>query len=225
MHTGADLGSDLRRANGWLGVRYSRRHETPPSRLWCRHSGIRDDYRRRTTTLRLPLDRSHPHTSVRTAYRFGGESSHIADPFAENPVRRSATVVAACVATLTVPFQISDELGMAVILTVGIFAISGLIFVTPILIWSLIEAAVLALRRRVYPDVDQLDLSPRVVHILRRHGMSSVRDVERSSDAVLLSFSNLEVADVRALRRAIRLWHYRRWQERGFPATGVGSRE
>lgn len=161
---------------------------------------------------------------MRTAYRFGGESSHIADPFAENPITRSAMVVAVCMATLKVPFLINHELGMAVMLTVGIFAISGLIFVTPILIWSLIEAAVLALRRRIYPAIEQLGLSPRVVHILRRHGLASIRDVERSPDAVLLSFSNMEVADVRTLRRAIRLWHYRRWQEQGFPVEGIGGR-
>ena len=171
-------------------------------------------------TLRPRHHRTYPHTSVHTAYRFGGDSSGLADPFAENPIQRSATVVALCFLTLKVPFWISHSLGMGVMLTVGIFAISGLIFVTPILIWSLIEAGVIALRRRVSPDVDDLDLSPRVVHILRRHGITSVRAAERASDSYLISFSNMEPSDVQALRRAIRLWHYRRWQERGFPVEG-----
>jgi hypothetical protein len=158
---------------------------------------------------------------VGTAYRFGGSSSHIADPFTENPIRRSATVVSVCAATLYVPFLINDELGIAVMLTVGIFAISGLIFVTPILVWSLIEAAVLAIRRRIHPDIDQLNIPSRVVHILRRHGIPTIRAAERTPDAVLLSFSNMDMADVDELRRAIRLWHYRRWQEQGFPVEGV----
>ena len=156
-----------------------------------------------------------------TAYRFGGSASHIVDPFAENPIRRSATVVSVCALTLWGPFVISDQLGVAVMLTVGIFAISGLIFVTPILIWSLTEAAVLLIRRRIHPDVEQLNLPPRVVHILHRHGIATIRAAVRTPDAVLLSFSNMDMADVDELRRAIRLWQYRRWQEQGFPVEGV----
>ncbi len=47
-----------------------------------------------------------------------------------------------------------------------------------------------------------------------------MRAAERASDSYLISFSNMEPSDVQALRRAIRLWHYRRWQERGFPVEG-----
>ncbi len=180
--------------------------------------------RRRALTLRLPLDRAHPHTSVRTAYRFGGGASRLPDPFAEHPIRRSATVVAACALTVTVPFLINDTLGTAVMLSVGIFAVAGLVFVTPILVWSLIEAALLLLRRHIYPDVEQLDLPPRVTHILRRHGITSIRATEHTADDALLAFSNLEPRDVHAIRRAIRLWKYRRWQEQGFPASGGGLR-
>lgn len=187
-------------------------------------SGADTSESRRTTTLRLPLDRSHPHTTVRTAYRFGGEASRLPDPFAENAVARSATVVALCSAIVTVPFLISDALGMAVMLSVGVFAVAGLVFVTPILVWSLAEAALIALQRRIHPTVEQLDLSPRIAHILRRHGITTIRGVERAADATLLSLSNMEPSDVRVIRRAVRLRNYRRWQEEGFPAEGIGDR-
>jgi hypothetical protein len=62
-----------------------------------------------------------------------------------------------------------------------------------------------------------LEVSPRIRHILTRHGYDAIAVVEAAPDAALLLLSNMEARDVRELRRAISLWRYREWQERGFP--------
>lgn len=155
----------------------------------------------------------------RFRYRIGGDP--VFDPFQRNPIRRSAATVAFCALVVMGPFLIDAALAQAVMLSVGWIALAGLIFATPVLIWSIAEWAARELRRRFYPGLDQLRLSPRLRHILERHGFDTIADVERASDVTLLLLANSTARDVQELRRAISLWKYRRWQEKGFPATGM----
>jgi DNA-directed RNA polymerase alpha subunit len=96
-----------------------------------------------------------------------------------------------------------------------------LVFSLPILVWSLSERAYRAIYHRIHPSVDDLDISQRLVHILHRHGVHTIRDVSRRDDPELLLMANMEPRDVDVLRRAVNLWRYRRWQEAGFPASGA----
>ncbi len=152
--------------------------------------------------------------------RCGSSTGTLADPFAVNPIRRSATLVVCCFATIAVPWLISQELATTVMLSVGWLAMTGIVIGVPVLILSLIEEAVRSIRARVVPPVGQLEITPRVLHILQRHGYDSIDEVDHASDAALLLLSNMDARGVREIRRAISVWKYRRWQERGFPATG-----
>jgi hypothetical protein len=145
----------------------------------------------------------------------------IADPFAVNPVRRSLALVGVCAMIIFVPWLISDDALTTVMVSVGWLAVTGLVMGIPILIWSLVEAGVIELQSRRYPPVDQLDVSPRVLHILQRHGYQTIASVEAASDATLLLLSNMDTRGLREVRRAVAVWQYQRWQERGFPAEGV----
>ncbi len=147
--------------------------------------------------------------------------SHLDDPFAINPIRRSATIVVLSAVTLFGPFMISPDVGEGMMLSVGGLALTGLIFCVPILIWSVIEEIVRMMQRRMHPPVEALDLHARIVHNLQRHGYATIRAVDREVDTSLLLLSNMELADVREIRRAINLWKYARWQAQGFPATGI----
>ena len=144
-------------------------------------------------------------------------ASHAGDPFAVNPIRRSFAVVAVCAALVVGPILIGGAVAELVLLAVGWLAATGLVFGVPILIWSLADEAWRWGRRRRFPTVDQLDLSPRVRHILLRHGYEAIDAVDRASDATLLLLSNMDPRGLREVRRAISLWRYRHWQERGFP--------
>lgn len=146
--------------------------------------------------------------------------SHLNDPFAVDPIRRSASVVALSLAILIVPFMIDDDLGSGVMISVGWLAATGVIFCGPILVWSLIEEGVRLLRRRLHPPIDELRLPARVIHNLQRHGYLTIRDVDLESDTTLVLLSNMESRDVQQIRRAVNLWKYLRWQEQGFPAVG-----
>lgn len=157
------------------------------------------------------------HTRFR--YRLGGDP--VFDPFQHNPIRRSAATVAVCALVVIGPFLISPALAQAVMLSVGWIALAGLIFATPVLVWCIIEWVAGEIRRKFSPGLEQLRLSPRLLHILHRHGFATVTDVERASDVTLLLLSNSTAGDVQELRRAVSLWKYRRWQEKGFPATGM----
>lgn len=148
-------------------------------------------------------------------------TGHLADPFAEDPIRRSFALVAFCAFVLLGPFLVSESLGTLVMLSVGWIAAAGFVLGVPVLLWSVGEYLALEVRRRVYPPVDQLDISPRVAHILHRFGYHEIDHVDRASDYELLHLSNMDARALRELRRAIALWKYRRWQERGFPARGV----
>jgi hypothetical protein len=99
----------------------------------------------------------------------------------------------------------------------GWLGLIGLALGIPVLILSVAEELYRRLIERLRPSVHRLDLSPRIRHILTRHGYDAIAAVEQTPDAVLLLLSNMEQRDVRELRRAISLWRYREWQERGFP--------
>ena len=147
-------------------------------------------------------------------------TGYLADPFAINPIRRSATLVVACAVIVFLPWVFGEELATTVMLSVGWLAMTGLVIGLPVLLLSLGEAGVQAIRRRLRPTVDQLEITPRVAHILLRHGYEAIDEVDRAPDAALLLLSNMDARGVREIRRAIALWKYRRWQEQGFPATG-----
>jgi hypothetical protein len=148
-------------------------------------------------------------------------ASTIADPFAVNPVRRSFALVSTCALVILVPWLISDEALTTVMLAVGWLAVTGLAMGIPILIWSVVEACIVFVRARRRPPVDQLEISPRVLHVLRRHGYLTIESVETASDPALMLLSNMDTRGLQEVRRAATLWRYRRWQERGFPAGGA----
>lgn len=139
------------------------------------------------------------------------------DPFAVNPIRRSAALVATSAAVLFGPALIGGPDAATTMLLGGCFGIVGLAIGVPVLAISLIEAGWDRLRWRWHPPIEQLGLSPRLAHILRRHGYDSIALVEASPDAALLLLANMDARGLREVRRAVSLWRYRRWQERGFP--------
>ncbi len=149
------------------------------------------------------------------AYRGGGGN----DLFAVNPLRRSAWVVGVSWALILGPaWLLHGDAQALMLIGVGWLAATGIIMVTPILIWCLVEEAVKLLRRRTNPPIELLDLSPRAANLLRRHGFESIAQVDATSDASLALLSNMDARAIREIRRAISIWRYQRWQERGFPA-------
>ncbi len=142
------------------------------------------------------------------------------DPFAVNPIRRSFGLVLVSSLTIFGPLAFGGSVAMSVMVSVGWLAVTGLVIGTPILIWSLVEEGIDLIRKRLRPTVDQLQLSPRVAHVLTRHGYEEIDAVDNASDTTLLLLSNMDVRGLREVRRAINLWKYRRWQDQGFPATG-----
>ena len=160
---------------------------------------------------------------VQTAYytRRVSAGTNVSDPFSVDPVRRSATVVGTCLAIILVSSMVGGELGTAILLSVGWLAMVGLVFCVPILIWSSIEEGLAIIRRRIHPPLEELTLPPRVLHILHRHGFETIQAVDRADDAHLLTLSNIDMRDLHQVRRAISLWKYARWQEKGFPASDM----
>lgn len=143
------------------------------------------------------------------------------DPFMVNPLRRSAIAIVVSAAIVFVPpLVVSDDHAALVLISVGWLALAVLVLSLPVLLIALAEAAYHALSRRLHPSVDELELSPRVRNLLRRHDFQSIASLDRTSDASLLLLSNVDAGAVREVRRAISLWKYRRWQEAGFPARG-----
>lgn len=141
------------------------------------------------------------------------------DLFAVNPLRRSAWIVTICWALILGPWLLLEgEWRSLVLVATGWVAATGIIMVTPILVWCLVEEAVRAVRRRITPPVDVLALSPRARNLLRRHGFETIASVEATPDSAMLLLSNMDSRALREIRRAISLWRYQRWQERGFPA-------
>ena len=143
--------------------------------------------------------------------------SHQPDPFAVNPIRRSAVLVVASALVFFVPLQIGGPNGAMTIIAGGWLGLIGLALGIPVLLLSLGEELYRRLIEALRPSVSRLDLSPRIRHILNRHGYDAIVVIEETPDAALLLLSNMEARDVRELRRAISLWRYREWQERGFP--------
>ena len=153
-------------------------------------------------------------------YRGYGAVSDLPDPFAVDPIRRSFALVAVSALVVGGPLLIGGAVATSVMLTVGWLAVTGIVMGTPILLWSLAEEGWRLARRRFEPSVEELALSPRVRHVLQRHGYDAIGAVDRAPDAALLLLSNMDARGLREVRRAISLWKYRRWQERGFPAGG-----
>jgi len=152
----------------------------------------------------------------RAAWATPAPAADLPDPFAINPIRRAAGLVAVSAAVVFGPILADDRLAATVMLSVGWLGVTGLVMGVPILLLSLAEEGCRRLRRRLHPTVEVLDLSPRVLHVLRRHGYDSIAAVEAAPDASLLLLSNLDPRALREIRRAISLWRYRRWQEGGF---------
>src|SRR5262249_23582068 len=107
-------------------------------------------------------------------------TGYLADPFAINPIRRSATLVVGCAAIVFLPWCFGDELATTVMLSVGWLAMTGLVIGMPVLLLSLGEEGFRAVRRRLRPTVDQLEITPRVAHILLRHGYEAIDEVDRA---------------------------------------------
>jgi hypothetical protein len=144
------------------------------------------------------------------------------DIFATNPLRRSAGVVGVSWAMVLIPyFLLAGEYRALALVGVGWLAATGIIMCTPILIWCLVEELVKAIRRRVTPPIEELNLSERAYNLLRRHGLDSISSVETLPDSSLLLLSNMDTRALKEIRRSISLWRYRRWQDRGFPADGM----
>lgn len=172
----------------------------------------------RVTSSRFP--RGGVGRSLGAAHRGAVYGSDIPDPFAINPIRRSFGLIVLCSVIVFGPIAIGGTIAMSVMISVGWLGVTGLVIGLPILVWSLAEEGWRLLRRRLRPAVEQLDLSPRVAHILTRHGFQEIVEVDRASDATLLLLSNMDARGLHEIRRAINLWKYRRWQDQGFPAAG-----
>ena len=147
-------------------------------------------------------------------------NSSVSDPFAVNPIRRSAGLCGVCSVTLVGPWLISEQFGITMMLATGWLAVTGLIMGIPILIWCIGEWLVAFIQQRIHPGIDQLNLSPRVEHVLLRHGLTTIRQIEATPDEGLLLLSNMDQRGVHEIRRSISVWKYRRWQESGFTAVG-----
>lgn len=140
-----------------------------------------------------------------------------ADPFAVNPIRRSFGLVVVSAAMLLGPFAIGGEPGITSMIAGGWMGMIGLAIGVPVLALSLLEYGWERLRRSFDPGIDDLDISPRLINILHRHGYDSISVVEATPDAALLLLSNMDLRGLREVRRAIAQWRYLRWQAAGFP--------
>jgi hypothetical protein len=170
-----------------------------------RHSGISDSQQLMATWRGC---RNNPGTGS------------LADPFAVNPIRRSLTLVCSCALVIFVPWLISEAAVTTVMLSVGWLAVTGIVIGIPVLFWSLGEAGVKIALARLRPPIHGLDISPRVLHVLQRHGYETIQSVDTEPDAALMLLSNMDPRGLREVRRAITVWKYRRWQEKGFPVEG-----
>jgi hypothetical protein len=160
--------------------------------------------------------------SNQTTFMLRSAGGDCNDIFAVNPLRRSAWVVGVSWLLLLVPiFFLEGELQALVLIAAGWVAATGIIMCTPILIWCLVEEVWKLVRRRISPPIESLDLSPRAFNLLRRHGFESIASVEATPDSSMMLLSNMDARAVREIRRAISIWRYQRWQERGFPADGL----
>ena len=153
----------------------------------------------------------------RHGLRVGTGHSDLGDLFSVNPIRRSLGVIVASIVMMLLPpmFLAGPAQAAALVLALW-FGCTGLILCIPILIWSVIEEVWRHCQRRLWPTVEQLDLSPRAHNLLRRHGFVTITSVEQTPDTTMLLLSNMDHRALHEIRRSISLWRYRRWQERGF---------
>ena len=153
--------------------------------------------------------------------RRSGVPSATYDPFATNPIRRSAGAVLVCAFILFgAPVVFGSGVASMLLVTCGWLAATVLVFSLPVLVISVLIELWGLLTRRLHPSIGELDLSPRVRHLLYRHGFTSIDAVDRTPDGALLLLSNFDARALQELRRAVNLWKYRRWQDAGFPARG-----
>lgn len=148
------------------------------------------------------------------------QTNQVPGPFGVNPIRRSFIGATVSLTLITTPFLISEQAGASVMLSVGWIALAVVIFCVPVFLMSVGEELVRIVTHRVHPPVSDLDLSERVVHILQRHGVHTIQAAQRLDPASLHLMANMGSRDVQAVHRALNLWHYRRWQDAGFPAEG-----
>lgn len=148
-----------------------------------------------------------------------GRGGDLNDIFAVNPLKRSFWIVVVSWLMLVIPGTLlHGDLRAIILIATAWLAVTGIIMVTPILIWCLIEELWKVVSRRVNPSIEELDLSPRAYNLLRRHGFVSIASVEATPDSGLTLLSNMDAKAMWEIRRAINLWRYQRWQERGFRA-------
>lgn len=153
---------------------------------------------------------THSPASSRTFYSRNSLSSTY-DPFAVHPIRRSAfAVFISGLLLIGVPlaFGSSSDITTGLYLTVGWLAAAVFILAVPILIISTLEAGWHSLKCHVHPSVTELDLSPRVANLLRRHQFDTIDDIERAPDGLLLLLSNFDADALREVRRATSLFRY-----------------
>ena len=144
------------------------------------------------------------------------------DVFAVNPIRRSFFISLVSWSIVLVPILLLDgDVQATMLIGLGWLGAAGIVFVTPILFWSLAEAGWGRVRWRLSPTIEDLDLSPRAYNLLRRHGFETITSVEATPDVSLMLLPNMDPRALHEIRRAISIWKYRRWQEAGFPAKGA----
>ena len=175
---------------------------------------------RRGTNSRVAVA-TRPAPNAREVYRSARRSAYGSSPddlFAVNPVRRSAAISLGSWALLVVPAAfLHGDLQALLLIGFGWMAAAGVVFVTPIFFWSLAEVGWRSYRRRRHPGIEELDISQRVYNLLERHGFETIEHVDRTPDSSLLLLSNMDTRTLHNIRRAINIWKYQRWQERGFP--------
>jgi len=158
-----------------------------------------------------------PYAIHRQGMRITTGTSDLGDLFAVNPIRRSLATILVSLAIMLLPALLLDGGAEAATMILAIwFGCTGLIICVPILIWSVLEAAWAYCQRRLWPTIDQLDLTPRAHNLLRRHGFVTIVSVEQTPDTTMLLLSNMDQRALHEIRRSVSLWRYRRWQERGF---------
>jgi hypothetical protein len=152
--------------------------------------------------------------------RYNGRArgySDFSQLFATNPIRRALITILVSVTLIVVPLALPGGNVRAVLELITVwFGVTSIVLCTPILIWCSAEEAWRWLQRRLWPTIDQLDLSPRTHNLLRRHGFITIASVERVSDSTLLLLSNMDARAVHEIRRGINVWRYLRWQANGF---------
>lgn len=137
------------------------------------------------------------------------------DPFAVNPVRRSTLAVLISAAIVFGPsLLLGSEIASLVLMSVGWFAAAVMIISIPVLVISVVESLWRAGSRRLHPAIDELDLSPHVESLLRRHGFETIASIERASDSTLMLLSNFDARALHEVRRAVSLRGYAKRQQR-----------